>query len=69
VKFTGNTRYRVGWRGRLILQAEYEYRYLPAGAIPSPSGDNFARGTEWRDANVSDVLSGVISPNQPEIAQ
>ncbi len=49
---TGNRRYRIGWRGKLILQVEQNVGFV------EDCGGNFI-GTEpgkiWRDAEVSDV--------------
>ncbi len=65
---TGKTRYRPGWFGRLVLQVEYEYRCIPAGARCSHS--NLITQTGWRDARVSDAVSVYlpIAPSQSEDA-
>jgi hypothetical protein len=55
---TGRTRYRSGWFGRLILQVEFQYRCIPAGARCSLS--NWVTRNEWRDATTSDALAGNI---------
>jgi hypothetical protein len=51
MKLTGNTRYRVGWRKRLILQVEYRYLHSEChgGFI-----DCDVR-TDWRDARLEDL--------------
>lgn len=47
------TRYRVNWRGKLILQVQYEYNvYGYFGDI-----DTY---TAWRDATVEDVTEGIV---------
>lgn len=47
------TRYRVNWRGKLILQVQYEYnKYSYFGDIYSCKA--------WRDATVEDVTEGVV---------
>lgn len=51
---TGKTRYRLGWRGRLVLQVEYRaHRYVSRYAVPSPWAMGLAR--YWRDATVEDL--------------
>jgi hypothetical protein len=48
-KLTGNTRFRLGLRGRLVLQVEEQF-----SGITAPFGDP-GRWTEWRDAKVADL--------------
>lgn len=43
------TRYRVGWRGRLVLQV-----YVP-NPLPWPHGFGYAGFVGWRDATVGDL--------------
>lgn len=49
---TGKTRYRLGWRGRLVLQVEYTERRAMAGGwvVPKPYTVRC-----WRDATVEDL--------------
>jgi hypothetical protein len=48
---TGRTRFRVNWRGRVILRVEVERRYVcPYTFTESPSSH-----TAWRDANERDL--------------
>lgn len=48
---TGNTRVRLGWRGRLVLQVEETYQTYQWN--PRPSVDR--AHVRWRDAVVTDV--------------
>lgn len=51
---TGKTRYRLSWRGRLVLQVEYRARrYVSRYAVPPPWALDLAR--YWRDATVEDL--------------
>ena len=50
------TRYRVGWRGRLILQVEELYNNAD-DRDPLDLGQTFMR---WRDAKLSDLGLGVV---------
>lgn len=52
-KLTGNSRFRLGFGGRLILQVEESF-----SGIGNRFGDP-QRWTEWRDAKVTD-----LSPSQ-----
>ncbi len=53
------TRYRLGWRGRLVLQV-----YVP-NPVPWPHGFGYAGFVGWRDATVEDLQrlyeAGVLS--------
>ena len=51
MKLTGETRYRSGWRGKLILQVEETgIQYENCGAYVDS-----ARVRYWRDAKVDDL--------------
>ena len=48
---TGKTRYRLGWRGRLVLQVECsERRAMAGGVVP-----RLHTVTVWHDATVEDM--------------
>ncbi len=49
---TGNTRHRLGWFGRLILQVEYSWQHSGSGRLQP--GVSFT-STGWRDATVVDI--------------
>jgi hypothetical protein len=68
VTLTGKTRYRANWRGKIILQVEYAYRCLPAGARPTANGGGIVTKYEWRDARVSDIFarSLAVAPQSAE---
>jgi hypothetical protein len=58
---TGNSRFRLGLRGRLILQVEEQF-----SGIRNRFGDPH-RWTEWRDAKVTDLMPShlpVILPKE-----
>ena len=63
MSLTGNRRYRSGWGGKLILQLEYSYRYMPAYVRPNPA--HIATETRWRDATIDDLLDGAVTPQPP----
>jgi hypothetical protein len=65
MKLTGKTQYRAGWFGQIILQVEYSYGCLPAGARPRADGSNIVTRYEWRDATVADVFARAI-PHVPQ---
>lgn len=52
-RLTGRQRHRITWLGRLVLQVEYEYRYMPAGMRPAPVRFQTSQG--WRDAVEGDL--------------
>lgn len=49
------TRYRVGWRGKLILQVD---DLVPYGY--DPATDEVQTLTRWRDATLEDLGLGVV---------
>jgi hypothetical protein len=49
---TGETAYRQGWRGKIILMVEYHDAYDPCDDCPE-----FIQTRErWRDASVTDLV-------------
>lgn len=48
---TGNTRYRLGWSGKVILEVS-EWRRQPTRSHP----DTWPWIEDWRDATFRDVL-------------
>lgn len=56
---TGRTRHRIDWRGRLILQLEERFEGFPGGV--RIAFGNERTWTEWRDADVDDILDGIVS--------
>lgn len=48
---TGKTRYRVGWRKKLVLQVQYSY-----GTRANFSGELLGPHYQWRDATNSDLF-------------
>lgn len=57
---TGKTKYRVGWRGRLILQVEEAWTTL----IDLNGSGYYDEGhhTRWRDATAADLINGSVKP-------
>lgn len=54
---TGRTRYRQNWRGKLILQVEFnDSAWL---------GHSVHRFHAWRDARLSDIYAGAYYGNMP----
>lgn len=51
-KPTGNRRYRISWRGRLVLQVEMAER---TGHTSGPDHVWTGSDTRWRDATVYDL--------------
>ncbi len=49
--FTGRTRFRTNQRGKLILQVEFKQTEWIGEVI---------HVRKWRDANVQDLLSGIV---------
>ena len=49
MKPTGYMRYRVNWRGKVILQLEFEYEYFDHCSITSYTK------YKWRDARPQDI--------------
>jgi hypothetical protein len=54
---TGRTRYRQNWRGKLILQVEFN--------DSSWLGHSVHRFRAWRDATLSDIYTGAYYGNMP----
>ncbi|WP_144223619.1 hypothetical protein [Mesorhizobium amorphae] len=55
ILFTGNTRHRVNWFGKMVLQVE-EIVYRPDLALPlSPFVDRMRPVEVWRDATQHDM--------------
>jgi hypothetical protein len=52
VGFTGDTRHRVTWRGKLVLQIQEIFELRPSGA--SVTG-RWPKVTQWRDAREDDM--------------
>lgn len=60
---TGKTRYRVGWRKKLVLQVEH------ANPLPWPHGFHYPGHVGWRDAAVEDMQAisrGEVMKGRPE---
>ena len=60
---TGKTRYRLGWRKKMILQVEHWCR---SSSYPNPYHRTYS--AHWFDATFQDVLdleSGKVSPMKP----
>jgi hypothetical protein len=53
-EITGETRYRTGWFGKLILQVEEVYHVAIYGR-PRFGGIERVQRTKWRDATVRDL--------------
>lgn len=53
-ELTGNTRYRCGFKKKLILQVEYAYFYTTSTDY-STFDEKTYRNLEWRDARVEDL--------------
>jgi hypothetical protein len=65
-KLTGLTRYRLGWRGKMILQVSYWYREFTPGRAPWVDG----YATAWRDATFQDVMDlehRNVSATEPKV--
>jgi hypothetical protein len=61
---TGQTRYRLGWRGKIVLQVGIWYRSFELGRHP----DYQPWVTGWRDAvfrDVIDLAEGRFSSKKP----
>lgn len=54
-KLTGRARYRHGWRGKLILQVEYETPFLRPERHQQPELGEFE--CRWRDAQIQDLVT------------
>lgn len=52
---TGKKRYRIGWRGKVILQVEYSHYYCRDlnGSGYYDEGNT----THWRDATAEDLIN------------
>ncbi|MEX3915981.1 hypothetical protein AB4Y43_07010 [Paraburkholderia sp. BR10872] len=67
---TGNTRYRLGWRKKIVLQAEYWYwppLPVPGRGFLPIGGRQYLRA--WRDATFADVIAierGEVQRDRPE---
>lgn len=53
MKLTGRTRYRSGWRGKLILQVEYTSYYCHD--LNGSGYYDVGHTMHWRDADVKDL--------------
>lgn len=53
MKLTGQTRYRSGWRGKLILQVEYSCHHIKDLNGSGYYDDWSTR--HWRDATIQDL--------------
>ncbi|WP_425087814.1 hypothetical protein [Stappia sp.] len=53
MKLTGRIRYRRDWRGRLILQVQYQAPLIPRGRRQPNDGSLMDLG--WRDARIEDL--------------
>jgi hypothetical protein len=49
---TGETAYRQGWRGKIILMVEYHNPYDPCDDCP----ESIQIQLRWRDASVKDLV-------------
>lgn len=61
---TGRTRYRIGFRKKLVLQVEVWYR--PFARNPCTKTTPYGA---WRDATIEDmqqIQRGEVEPNRPE---
>jgi hypothetical protein len=50
---TGNTRFRLGFRKKLILQVEYKYFTDDLYGTGQPGPDGYCLG--WKDATLQDI--------------
>ncbi|MDL2401265.1 hypothetical protein [Rhizobium mayense] len=57
MRLTGRYRYRIGWRGTLVLQVEEEYDVYRSLFSRRQPGNDSVKETErnWRDARVEDL--------------
>lgn len=63
---TGRTRYRLGWRGKVVLQVQCWERQWTAGRWPGAA----PWAERWRDATFRDVLDiaeGRVTPERPPV--
>lgn len=59
MKLTGRTRYRTGWRGKIILQVEYTEYYCHD--IHGSGHFDEGHTTHWRDATADDLINGEVT--------
>lgn len=64
---TGKYRYRLGWRGKLVLQVEIETKAIDFSKVLSPWVDRMIKVRRFRDARIEDMttLPGVVLDFQP----
>lgn len=57
---TGRTRFRINWRGKVVLQVEYSRHYFDdlngSGYYDSGTTQN------WRDARAEDLINQEVKP-------